>query len=117
MDVLRSVLKNLSSSGSKKSCILLLAVSMCLVTVNAYRLIQKRYTKDDVCYNTTDTLTTTETCPRNEFELNVRKENKKCRENPPCMGKQPLEYHCVEYYGSLVEVCAPKELITGRESS
>nr|XP_022286705.1 uncharacterized protein LOC111099632 [Crassostrea virginica]XP_022286706.1 uncharacterized protein LOC111099632 [Crassostrea virginica] len=113
MDV--SVLKNLSSSGSKKSfVILLLAISLCVVTVNAYRLIQKRYTKDDKCYQTADTLTTTETCPRDEFELNVRQAIKKCNENPPCMGKQPLHYHCIESNGILVEVCAPKELIAGK---
>ena len=51
-------------------------------------------------------------CPHNNDTLQERSWKKMCHTFPKCKG-ETLVYHCVKYKNNLVEVCAPKGLITG----
>lgn len=73
---------------------------------------QKRYTEDDTCLESKKTLEKVSTCPTNDNAFKERSEKKTCNIFPTCAGK-PLFYHCVISEGMLVEVCAPRTLITG----
>lgn len=53
-----------------------------------------------------------ENCPRNETDIEGRSREKMCDTYSPC-NEDPLVYHCVRYEDKLVEVCAPRGLITG----
>lgn len=72
----------------------------------------KRFTKSDICHGTFATLETVERCPRNATDIERRSRGKKCDINSPCQ-EDPSVYHCVRYEDRLVEVCAPRGLITG----
>lgn len=52
-------------------------------------------------------------CPPDIDTFKERSNKKNCESHLPCGGK-PLVYHCVPFDGKLVEVCAPRSLITGR---
>lgn len=52
------------------------------------------------------------TCPTNDTAFKERSEKKNCNILSTCAGK-PLVYHCVLSEGMIVEVCAPRTLITG----
>lgn len=74
---------------------------------------QKRYTEDDICLESQTTIEKVDICPQNIEILNRRLIEKNCSRHQPCTG-DPLVYHCVMNGGGLVEVCAPRSLITGR---
>lgn len=70
------------------------------------------YQQADVCLEPKKTLKEVNKCPTNAKEFNERSEKKNCNPLSTC-GGQPLFYHCVRSEVMLVEVCAPKTLITG----
>lgn len=72
----------------------------------------KRFTKGDVCYETSKTLEMVGQCPTNASFFQERSEKKTCDLYPACSGI-PLVYHCVNYKDGLAEVCAPRDQITG----
>lgn len=51
-------------------------------------------------------------CPQNDTSLKERSNNKHCSRYPKCSGQQ-LVYHCVVSDIWIVEVCAPRNFITG----
>lgn len=52
-------------------------------------------------------------CPKNDSLFQERSRRKNCKTLPQCTG-EPLVYHCVRFREELVEVCAPRGLITGK---
>lgn len=80
-------------------------------TLNESR--QKRYTEDDICHESNTTIEKVDICPPNIEILNRRSIKKNCSRHQTCTGDR-LVYHCVMNGGGLVEVCAPRSLITGR---
>lgn len=90
--------------------LILLQNAQIVRTKDIYR--QKRFTKSDICNGTSATLEPVERCPINEADIQGRLLDKKCSTYPHCQG-EPLVYHCVRYEDKLVEVCAPRGLITG----
>lgn len=80
-------------------------------TLNESR--QKRYTEDDTCHESKTTIEKVDNCPQNIEILNRRSIKKNCSRHQTCTGDR-LVYHCVMNGGGLVEVCAPRSLITGR---
>lgn len=74
---------------------------------------QKRYTKEDICLESIPTVKQVKNCPTDIGTFKERSSKKNCESHLPC-GGEPLVYHCVPFDGMLVEVCAPRSLITGR---
>jgi len=74
--------------------------------------LKKRFTEEDLCPISETTLEKVDSCPRNNVTIRERSETKNCQQYEPCKG-DPLVYHCVRHENNLVEVCAPKEIITG----
>lgn len=72
----------------------------------------KRYTEEDVCHESQTTVNYVTVCHEYIETLNKRSNEKNCSRYQPCAGEQ-LVYHCVRNGGGLVEVCAPRSLITG----
>lgn len=104
-------------SGSTCSIfVLYISILFCFILLNEGRTIDinrlKRFTKSDICHGTFATLEPVENCPRNETDIEGRSREKKCDTYSPCK-EDPLVYHCVRYEDRLVEVCAPRRLITG----
>lgn len=93
-----------------------ISISLCFIILIEGRTIDinrlKRFTKSDICHGTSATLEPVENCPRNETDIEGRSRKKKCGTYSQCQ-KEPLVYHCVKYEDILVEVCAPRGLITG----
>lgn len=81
-------------------------------TLNSGR--QKRYTKDDICLESKRTLEKVTICPTNDTAYKERSEKKNCNTLSTCAGVSVLFYHCVMSDSKLIEVCAPRTLITGR---
>lgn len=73
----------------------------------------KRFTKKDVCNGTVLSLKKVNYCPKNKIQHQERSQNMPCESYPLCLG-EPLVYHCVILEEGLVEVCAPRNQITGR---
>lgn len=74
---------------------------------------QKRYTEDDICHESQTTVKKVDVCPENNETLNKRSIEKNCSRYQTC-SEHHLVYHCIMNGGGLVEVCAPRSLITGR---
>lgn len=72
----------------------------------------KRFTEIDICYETNNSLEFVNQCPDTEILFQERSRRKNCESYPQCIG-EPLVYHCVRFREELVEVCAPRGLITG----
>lgn len=72
--------------------------------------------QDDICLESQTTIEKVDICPQNIEILNRRLIEKNCSRHQPCTG-DPLVYHCVMNGGGLVEVCAPRSLITGTYKS
>lgn len=85
-------------------CITLNIFITCTCTLHLFQ--------SDICHGTFATLETVERCPRNATDIERRSRGKKCDINSPCQ-EDPSVYHCVRYEDRLVEVCAPRGLITG----
>lgn len=83
-----------------------------LVNTKTIRL-QKRYTEEDICHGTEQTLVIVSACPTNSTMFSERSHKKNCDNFPKCM-EQQLAYHCVKLKEDFVEVCAPKSYIRGR---
>lgn len=73
---------------------------------------QKRFTEEDICFETNNTLEFVNQCPDSDVLFQERSRRKNCKSYPQCTG-EPLVYHCVRFREELVEVCAPRGLITG----
>lgn len=90
---------------------------MCFLHVCISRTLtdsrQKRYTEADICYESRTTIEKVDICPQHIEKLNRRSIKKNCSRHQSCTD-DPLVYHCVTNGGGLVEVCAPRSLITGR---
>nr|XP_034316588.1 uncharacterized protein LOC117686037 isoform X3 [Crassostrea gigas] len=71
----------------------------------------KRFTEIDICYETNNSLEFVNQCPDTEILFQERSRRKNCESYPQCIG-EPLVYHCVRFREELVEVCAPRGLIT-----
>lgn len=82
----------------------------CVRTTSNHRL--KRLTEEDVCKETNKTIERLENFPVSYTIFQERMQQKKCDNLPKCNG-EVLVYHCVRYKDDLVEVCAPRRLITG----
>lgn len=82
----------------------------CVRTTTNHRL--KRLTEEDVCKETNRTIEPLQNFPVSYTILQERMQQKKCDNLPKCNG-EVLVYHCVRYNHDLVEVCAPRRLITG----
>lgn len=76
------------------------------------RYRDKRFTKVDICYETSKTLEMVGQCPTNATIFQERSLQKTCDLYPSCSGMS-LVYHCVNYKDGLAEVCAPRDQITG----
>lgn len=76
------------------------------------RYRNKRFTKVDMCHETSKTLKMVGQCPINATIFQERSLQKMCHLYPSCSG-MPLVYHCVNYKDGLAEVCAPRDQITG----
>lgn len=74
---------------------------------------QKRYSEDNICLESRKTVAKASDCPTDIETMKERSKNKNCSRYPTCVGK-PLAYHCVISNRILVEVCAPRNQITGR---
>lgn len=73
---------------------------------------QKRFTELEICFETKTTIESVFKCPENDTVLQERSLTKKCHIYRRCFD-EPLVYHCVRFGDKLVEVCAPRNLITG----
>lgn len=82
----------------------------CVRTMKIHRL--KRLTEEDVCKETNKTIEPLQSFPVTYTIFQERMQQKKCENLPKCNG-EVLVYHCVRYNDDLVEVCAPRRLITG----
>lgn len=89
-------------------CVLLISFAIGLA---AHR--EKRFTKDDICHETHSTLEFVAMCPDSEPLKLKHSKKKQCHSFPACNGGT-LVYHCVRYKERLVEVCAPRHVITGK---
>lgn len=89
-------------------CVLLISFASGLA---AHR--EKRFTKDDICHETHSTLEFVAMCPDSEPLKLKHSKKKQCDSFPACNG-ETLVYHCVRYRERLVEVCAPRHVITGK---
>lgn len=74
---------------------------------------EKRYTEEDICLESKDTVEEVKECPNGSTTFIERSNKKNCSRYPKCAGES-LAYHCVRSGESLVEVCAPITSITGR---
>lgn len=74
---------------------------------------EKRYTEEDICLESKDTVEEVKECPNGSTTFIERSSKKNCRRYPKCAGES-LAYHCVRSGESLVEVCAPITTIIGR---
>lgn len=74
---------------------------------------EKRYTEEDICLESKDTVEEVNECPNDNTTFIERSNKKNCSRYPKCAGES-LAYHCVRSGESLVEVCAPITSITGR---
>lgn len=70
----------------------------------------------DICHESLTTIEKVDICPQNIEILNRRSIKKNCSRYQSCTEDQ-LVYHCVMNGGGLVEVCAPRSLITGTYKS
>lgn len=68
--------------------------------------------KEDVCKETNKTIKKLKSFPENYIISQEQMQKNICDNLPKCNGEQ-LIYHCVRYKAYLVEVCAPRRLITG----
>lgn len=75
--------------------------------------LHKRFSKTDICHETKNTLEFVSMCPDTDPRKLKQSEKKQCDRFPACNG-EPLVYHCARYKESLVEVCAPRHVITGK---
>ncbi|XP_062607104.1 uncharacterized protein LOC134268879 [Saccostrea cucullata] len=76
--------------------------------------IQKRYTKNQVCKETTHTVTNVQNCPLDDNSFQERVQAKQCEKvNHSSCSDEIFVYHCVRFRENLVELCAPRGLITG----
>lgn len=78
--------------------------------MNVHRL--RTLTEEDVCKETNKTIKKLKSFPENYTISQEQMQKNICDNLPKCNGEQ-LVYHCVTYKDDLVEVCAPKRLITG----
>nr|XP_022289759.1 uncharacterized protein LOC111101525 [Crassostrea virginica] len=90
----------------------LMLVLLLLLTIDTIEPLMKRYTEDDVCKTAGSTLHKVNKCPENSEVAQKRSERKGCAKYEKCNNK-PLVYHCIKYDKTLVEVCAPIEIILG----
>lgn len=79
-------------------------------TMNVRRL--RIITKEDVCKETNKTIKVLKSLPENYTVSREQMQKNVCDNLPKCNGEQ-LIYHCVRHKAYLVEVCAPRRLITG----
>lgn len=89
-----------------------------VVVFNLINFVQKKIvlcfkTQIDICSETNNTLGFVSQCPKNDSLFQERSRRKNCKTLPQCIG-EPLVYHCVRFREELVEVCAPRGLITGK---
>lgn len=75
--------------------------------------LHKRFSKADICHETKNTLEFVSMCPDTDPRKLKQSKKKQCDRFPACNG-EPLVYHCARYKESLVEVCAPRHVITGK---
>lgn len=95
-------------------CRYFLTVVKLILTFAFVEAIEKRYTKEDICSETNNTLEEVNACPENESALNKRSQAKMCETYPKCQG-ETLFYHCVRINEhTLVEVCAPNHTVIGK---
>lgn len=92
-------------------------LSHCLV-INRINIVDKKkssifLTQIDICYETNNSLEFVNQCPDTEILFQERSRRNNCESYPRCTG-EPLVYHCVRFREELVEVCAPRGLITGK---
>ncbi|XP_056014908.1 uncharacterized protein LOC125675286 [Ostrea edulis] len=91
--------------------ILLIFITMHLVKG---RRLNKRFTKDEICKETTKTIKKVENCPVDEMDFQYRSQIMKCGNvSHVSCPEEVFVYHCVRYKDDLIEVCAPSGLITG----
>lgn len=76
-----------------------------------YHLI-KFYQQDDICLESKKTLEKVTKCPTDDNTFKERSQKKNCNKLSHCAGEL-LVFHCVISEGEIVEVCAPRTLITG----
>lgn len=79
-------------------------------------LLNDSLQQDDTCHESKTTIEKVDNCPQNIEILNRRSIKKNCSRHQTCTGDR-LVYHCVMNGGGLVEVCAPRSLITGTYKS
>lgn len=70
------------------------------------------YQQNDICLESKKTLEKVTKCPTDDNTFKERSQKKNCTTRSTCAG-EPLFYHCVISEGMIVEVCAPRTLITG----
>lgn len=106
---------SLKMSGHQSALIKLIVLFYVLVCIskalNSGR--QKRYTENDICLESKKTLKYVTKCPTDDNTFKERSQKKNCTTRSTCAGER-LFYHCVISEGMIVEVCAPRTLITGR---
>lgn len=79
---------------------------------NIFQLLGYIHSQDDICHETHSTLEFVAMCPDSEPLKLKHSKKKQCHSFPACNGGT-LVYHCVRYRERLVEVCAPRHVITG----
>ncbi|XP_061192248.1 uncharacterized protein LOC133200473 [Saccostrea echinata] len=92
---------------------LLLGMQIIFVDSRDYQK-QKRFTRDDVCNETVNTMKDVSECPLNEESMTKRSKGMRCEETQDFCTAEKLVYHCVRYGKKLIEVCAPRNYITGK---
>lgn len=74
---------------------------------------QKRYEEDYFCKESQKTVQQVAVCPQSDTGFKEQSNSKNCSRYSSCAGER-LVYHCLSFGEMLVEVCAPRSVITGR---
>ncbi|XP_062609950.1 uncharacterized protein LOC134271757 [Saccostrea cucullata] len=93
--------------------VLVLGMQLCVIESRHYGN-QKRFTQEDVCKETVKTVEIVTDCPFDTESMRRKSEEKKCEDIHDSCSKDPLVYHCLRYGNKLTEVCAPRDLISGK---
>ncbi|XP_052691565.1 uncharacterized protein LOC128169472 [Crassostrea angulata] len=98
--------------SSSSACVLIVPILIIMHVYSIEAHPQRRYTEEEICYETRKTFETVKKCPEHHSVIIQRSQMKNCSKYPMCHDKQ-LIYHCFGYNESFVEVCAPISRIVG----
>ncbi|XP_062601011.1 uncharacterized protein LOC134262654 [Saccostrea cucullata] len=92
--------------------LLFLIVLICFVE-SKNLMVKKRFTRDDICKETIKTGKIVQYCPEDVESRRIRTRERMCEDMHDSCSKDSLVYHCLRSRNKLIEVCAPRNFITG----